>query len=307
LKRRTICYASRKKKHEELIKKIKKVEMTKTELDLLKMKVSKLDHLLTLVSDKMECPVCYELPRSGPVPVCPNGHFVCNKCRAKTTSCPTCRIALGGGKSLLATIIMENIEHTCQFEECDQKFPLEGIENHEAGCLFRLVDCLHSDCEAKVSLPKLIEHLFKSDSCSNQKEMLFLDEPGLDWCTQFYEIDEDSQKDPTLDWPVCVYSHSGEVFAVFPIKRKGHYYVEVVMLATETECSKFKFEAVLHDEDSTVTEAEMTAKFEGKPIPIDLFKEDKNLFGTSKKFISKLIKNSKSKDSFGLSFRMSKK
>ena len=29
---------------------------------------------------RVECPVCYEVPTSGPLPVCPNGHIVCRKC-----------------------------------------------------------------------------------------------------------------------------------------------------------------------------------------------------------------------------------
>ena len=30
---------------------------------------------------RVECPVCLEIPRSGPVFVCKNGHFVCQKCK----------------------------------------------------------------------------------------------------------------------------------------------------------------------------------------------------------------------------------
>ena len=39
---------------------------------------------------RVECPVCLEIPRSGPVFVCKNGHFVCQKCK-RGGNCPTCR------------------------------------------------------------------------------------------------------------------------------------------------------------------------------------------------------------------------
>ena len=29
---------------------------------------------------RVECPVCYEVPTTGPLPVCLNGHIVCRKC-----------------------------------------------------------------------------------------------------------------------------------------------------------------------------------------------------------------------------------
>ena len=31
---------------------------------------------------QIECPVCLEVPRTGPVFVYPNGHFVCEQCKS---------------------------------------------------------------------------------------------------------------------------------------------------------------------------------------------------------------------------------
>ena len=58
---------------------------------------------------QIECPVCLEIPRAGPVYACPNGHLVCQKCKRK--SCPTCREDLGDNKSLVAVAIIERILH----------------------------------------------------------------------------------------------------------------------------------------------------------------------------------------------------
>merc|ERR1719154_668903 len=62
----------------------------------LKAEVDKRNQILNQMKDKVECPVCMEVPRSGPFPVCPNGHFVCSRC--KSGACPTCRVAMGNAR-----------------------------------------------------------------------------------------------------------------------------------------------------------------------------------------------------------------
>ena len=48
---------------------------------------------LPSIEDELICPVCLMLPRSTPVPQCPAGHIVCEKCFAglDPAVCPTCR------------------------------------------------------------------------------------------------------------------------------------------------------------------------------------------------------------------------
>eukprot|EP00092_Neocalanus_flemingeri_P021101 GFUD01022862.1.p1 GENE.GFUD01022862.1~~GFUD01022862.1.p1 ORF type:complete len:223 (+),score=47.85 GFUD01022862.1:83-670(+) len=136
------------------------------ELKSLKLKLEELNeqkHLIQQLKDKIECPVCLDIPRSGPVPVCPNGHLVCKKC--KKDSCPTCRCVMGSGKSLLATTILENIEHDCKFEDCNKQFALKDIEEHEKVCPFRIVSCPKFDCTERVPLAKLVQHLINSSEC----------------------------------------------------------------------------------------------------------------------------------------------
>jgi len=277
----------------------KKLKAKETELDLMKLKVTKQDELLRQVCDKIECPVCMEMPRSGPVPVCPNGHFVCKTCKAD--SCPTCRTAMGDGKSLLATTILEKSEHNCKFANCDQKFLLADIEKHEEVCLFRTVNCLHQKCNEKVSLSNLPDHLLKSKECSVRGEIIPLSE---NWTTLMYSINQEIQASPIISWLVRVYSFSGEVFAVFPNKCGGQFYIQVVMLAVQNQCSKFRFEVVVHEEGTTVSDSRMTARFDGEPLSIDLKKKDLNLFGTSEKLIAKLLEKSKTKNKFNMSFRI---
>ena len=41
----------------------------------------------------LECPVCFEVPRTGAGPIlgCRNGHIICQNCVEKIEKCPTCR------------------------------------------------------------------------------------------------------------------------------------------------------------------------------------------------------------------------
>ena len=276
-------------------------EMKEKEADVVKIKT-----LAQKVTEKLACPVCMETPRHGPVPACPNGHFVCSKCKAD--SCPTCRTPMGEGKSLLALIVLENIDHSCKFENCDKKFPFEDIENHESVCSHRLVSCPQPSCRVKVSLPKLVDHcLGPTDCCAQKKNPL----AALDTWNSSNMRCKDIQKKENLEllrmsWIMNIYSYSGEIFAVLPKVVKGQFYFVVLMFASEMECFKYKFEIVIHEREKDIENSEMIVRLEGCPLSIDITKEEMNLYGTSSQFMKKLMCKS-SENAFTLSFKIYKK
>ena len=53
--------------------------------------------LISKLRERIECPVCLEVPELGPVASCPNGHLVCSKCAGD--NCPTCRSKMFNRKS----------------------------------------------------------------------------------------------------------------------------------------------------------------------------------------------------------------
>jgi len=117
----------------------------------------KYEALVQKLRDKVWCPVCFKVPRSAPVPVCPNGHVVCSSCEWQV--CPICRRAMEGGRSLLALTVVENIEHECGHEGCSTTLPLPALPQHEAECERRPVKCPSLDCGAVVSLAGLLTHV----------------------------------------------------------------------------------------------------------------------------------------------------
>ena len=108
----------------------------------------------------VECPVCLEVPKSGPVSVCPNGHLVCSECKTRTKTCPTCRAKIQG-RSLLAETVMENIEHKCNYEGCEVRLDLKDLGAHMKKCLQRVVKCPspHKFCGKEMPLRSLYDHI----------------------------------------------------------------------------------------------------------------------------------------------------
>ena len=86
------------------------VSLTNNVREELERITKKYEDLVKKLRDKVECPVCFDVPRKPPVPVsffyvqiltplshyfesivqvCPNGHVVCVRCAR--AECPTCR------------------------------------------------------------------------------------------------------------------------------------------------------------------------------------------------------------------------
>jgi len=117
----------------------------------------KYEDLVEKLRDKVECPVCFEIPKKAPVPVCPNGHVVCERCVRRR--CPTCRVNMGQGTSTLAVTVIENIEHQCDNEGCALIFALSDLPSHMSQCSHRIVKCPGLDCSAKLPMSKLNNHV----------------------------------------------------------------------------------------------------------------------------------------------------
>merc|ERR1719507_792295 len=114
----------------------------------------------------LECPVCMETPRSGPIFSCRKGHIICRQCQPKVTQCPTCRDKFIDCRSLIAEkLLTSTLKDTpmqcrhhlagCVFEDLVVTLP-----DHEASCMFRTVKCPANHrgaCNWEGALNKLIQ------------------------------------------------------------------------------------------------------------------------------------------------------
>ena len=73
------------------LSKTKTLEDTEPLSKKLKLDSEKLNSMIETQNLNLECPVCFNLPRPGPIYGCRNGHHVCQKCQKSIKCCPICR------------------------------------------------------------------------------------------------------------------------------------------------------------------------------------------------------------------------
>jgi len=114
-------------------------------------------------SDELQCPVCLLVPRDIPIPACPVGHLVCQRCRVNVHICPTCRrLMLKDGTNTLANKMIERIPHPCKYSECQVKNYLKEIVKHEARCPERTIECPYLYCKKQVKITEFYTHAVAS-------------------------------------------------------------------------------------------------------------------------------------------------
>eukprot|EP00092_Neocalanus_flemingeri_P039282 GFUD01042768.1.p1 GENE.GFUD01042768.1~~GFUD01042768.1.p1 ORF type:complete len:332 (-),score=65.07 GFUD01042768.1:20-1015(-) len=263
--------------------------------------------LVDKLQERIECPVCLEVPEAGPVFTCSNGHLVCFKC--KNDSCPTCRVKMYGEKSLLAVTVLENIEHKCRIQGCDQLLPLGGIGAHRKVCTYRLIRCPATLCGDKVAFCSIIEHLMTSCSQSFAKEDNWItdltSETGF-FTINFNVVEIEAYKVDTFLW-------NGKYFFL-NIRRSGYsgdWTFHVEMLGEEEECSKYRAQLVLHKNKDVAVDDGYVYRFTGHPCSVEEEKDSKKETGlmVSNKMMAKLkqVTEVKTQDVFKISITFYKK
>jgi len=229
------------------------------------------DHL----TKQVECPVCLEVPRKGPIYTCPNGHLVCKKC--KQEDCPICREAMGRNKSLVAVEIIEKILHKCKFVNCKEKFPLgEELAGHEKTCKHRIVNCPYIRCDEKFALSCALEHIGKKSCSYTRAKARVVDDTTLTVQNYFVQLSEIGQLEENnhLDWKLEWYIYRDIPLVLCVYKSNGHYHFYVVMFESAEVCSGYTVELEVYKKDATPQHARHNYKFRGNPVSIDAPKLD---------------------------------
>ena len=230
------------------------------------------DDLVKKLRDKVECPVCFEVPRSAPVPVCPNGHVVCHTCVRET--CPTCRIRMQQGTSTLAVTVIENIEHFCEFENCGLSLPLSELTRHQARCDQRPVKCPGHDCSSRLALSSLVNHVVSC--CVERAELREYVLPHKFSYMMNEDLKNLSEESQNFNWKLEGVRFDNNVFFLKVTRkaRSGRWFFYVQLVGCEEECLSYTAEITVFRPDKGPG-GKPSMKYSGDVCPIDISQVDR--------------------------------
>eukprot|EP00092_Neocalanus_flemingeri_P037543 GFUD01040878.1.p1 GENE.GFUD01040878.1~~GFUD01040878.1.p1 ORF type:complete len:219 (-),score=34.29 GFUD01040878.1:83-712(-) len=185
---------------------------------------------------------------------------------------------MGDGKSLLAVLVIENIDHECKYDYCEEVLGFDKLEDHEKQCKHRIVSCPKVSCREMIPLSKLMEHLGKN-TCTFKAVPKVIDNTSKSGRAEFRISGDLAVK--KLTWNMYTFSYEDQIFAIFPTKSDNLYYFTMVMFDSENECSKYNIEMEVHDWGSTSQDSESSFRFCGKPCSIDEDKDNLKYNGLS--------------------------
>ena len=190
---------------------------------------------------------------------------MCADC--KQDKCPSCRTVMRGSKSLLASMLIDNIPHTCKFQGCSKQDQLINISNHEKECGYRLVKC--PSCGEEMPFSSLVSH------CINKCEDMFKRHDSKilkQYHTCYFENPEELS---CACWKSYLYTGE-EIDCVLLVEViNGIYEIILVVLGQNDH---FKVEVIVHDKNHKPQEG-FNLKYYGKPCSIDVKEEERKHFG----------------------------
>ena len=235
---------------------------------------SKYENLVTKMQAKVECPVCFDVPKQAPVPVCPNGHVVCQGC--KRDLCPTCRVRMGHGTSILAVTVIENIPHSCEFQiyGCQVSCSILALPSHQAICKFRAVKCPNFNCVERVPLTSLAEHTLRR--CIHNGT--FYNTPlsnSYNYIIPANQTDQfDNRRNSTWRPDGITYDEKNFFLKITRKGKKAMWYFYVQMAGSEEDTKKYT--ATIYVFKSSVgVDGKNSHRFIGDICPIDLVSTDR--------------------------------
>ncbi|XP_018575680.1 uncharacterized protein LOC108914355 isoform X2 [Anoplophora glabripennis] len=113
---------------------------------------------------EIECLVCADYMRP-PIYMCPTGHSLCGKCKAKLSKCPLCSRQFGDTRNYSLERIAEIITYPCRYkyQGCNFAGNLENITQHELVCSISFVDeiaCIATiSCKWKGQYSEVFQHI----------------------------------------------------------------------------------------------------------------------------------------------------
>ena len=268
------------------------------ENNTMEMKAARYDKLMAELKSKVECPVCLTVPIGGQMLACPRGHLVCGPCRVKMTGegqedCPVCREPMGKNKSLLAMVVIENMEHECTNTGCKEKLAYEEVTKHrEELCKFRMIICPGDECEQLLPFSSFEKHARTCQEISIQENQ-----------SKVFTLQRSSYEEGNTAWNTQMIYQREEFFFLHVGLKNNIFSIETMMLAEPDKCDRFTATISILDSKSV-------AAFHGQfnPRPVGPTNIEEPMLMIQKKSLVKVFKtNAEDGFNFTIDFKVSEK
>jgi len=242
-------------------------EKAKLDEELEQLKI-KHEDLVKKLRDKVECPVCLEVPRRAPVPICPNGHVVCLKCVREF--CPTCRVRMENCTSTLAVTVIENIEHLCDHDGCGLKFLLKDLPSHLRSCIHRPVKCPGLDCSVKTPYSTLHDHVISC--CVERAEIKTYKLPHEFTYMMNEDIKDLDRERENLNWKLEGVRYDDRIFFLKVTRkaRVGRWFFFVHMIGSLEDTLRYGVSFTIFRPSNDGPEGKYAQKYSGDVCAIDI-------------------------------------
>ena len=169
-------------------------------------------------------------------------------------------VDLGSATSLIASRLVEKVEHECENDGCGKMFKLTQLGGHRDICLFRKVLCPGSGatCKLQLAFNKVKEHL--KDCPSTWKEV---SDNHASW------VKESRDSDKLCFWKTKAISAHDRTFFVKHKKENSNHYFETLMLGSEEESMGYQVSLTIQQPGQNKSSKHL-ARHVFYPRPIDL-------------------------------------
>jgi hypothetical protein len=197
----------------------------------------------------LECPVCNEVSRNGPIHQCKNGHIVCNRCNPKLQNdlCPTCRDPIVG-RAMNIEKLLDLIPNPCKYSEsgCKTELVPSLLRNHENNCETKLLHCPRLFCTTKI-LPKYLDqHLIVAANCKVIKMSNHA-------TSSLYVSDDIFTKKKLQSWVPGLIHQFGQTFFTEVLRTEyGNWIFWIYFLGSENEAKNYNYKITICNSDETV-------------------------------------------------------
>ena len=193
--------------------------------------------------DHLECPVCLEYMRP-PIILCGNGHKICNVCKQKVNSCPTCRGQFVRTRNLALEDLARQLMYPCKYRPygCTETFVQDKIVGHQTTCLYSPQVCPF----AKLAIGTC------SWTGSYKDIKAHLKENHFEGCCEYVEGDVKFIYNLTagLSFYCFLFAHNEIFFPLFQ-ERDNIFYAVVLCVGPAEFAAKYKYRVEFINNDNT--------------------------------------------------------